>query len=159
MSTSQTEESGENPWAAAQGTTMTSNSLGTPAMLDVDKENYPAIDESVEADVEPAAAAMINQKAADAAIEQQHLTRQLQNLARELKKSRSQAAATKALASVEVEPANWTARQMRLAQRVVFKWKQLRSYKMAEEILQRAVDVREANVIAYDSSLVIGVSS
>lgn len=152
MSTSQTEESIENPWAAAQGTTMTSTSLGTPAILEMDKDVQPIIEGS-DAGTELPVAAVINQKAADAAMQQQHLTKQLQTLARELKKSRSQAAATRALASVDFEPADWTSTELRLAKRVVAKWKELRTYKMAEEILQGAVDVREANVIAWVPSM------
>ena len=84
----------------------------------------------------------------DTALERQHLTKQLKTLAQELKRTRAQAATIKALGGVEVEPAEWSVRELKLVNRAVEKWKSLRTYKMAEEILSGAVGLREANVIA-----------
>jgi len=149
MSTSQTEESLDNPWGQpAPDTTMTTNSLGTPANLELDKDVQPVIDEVFEVGTEPFSARMLEQKNTDAVTEQQHLTEQLRSLARELKKTRSLAAAARALDNTAVETANWTARELRLVQGAVEKWQGLRTYKMAEEILMGAVNIREANVIA-----------
>ncbi len=147
-STSQTEESLENPWAAQQGTTMTSNSLGTPVPLENKAETAVGLGEEEAKEIMLPATQVANEHSADAALEQEHLTKQLRNLAQELKKSRSQTAASRALESGTVEPANWTAKELRLVRNTVKKWRRFRTYKMAEEILIGAVDLREANVIA-----------
>ena len=149
MSASQTEESTENPWTAQQGTTMTTNSLGTPALAETDKDNaeVQVMDEITEITRLPTASSE-DRKSADAALEQQHLARQLRNLAQELKKTKSQAAVAKALQHMDIETADWNAKELRLVQGATQRWKRLRTYRMAEEILKGAVDVREANVIA-----------
>jgi hypothetical protein len=69
-------------------------------------------------------------------------------LAQELKRTKSEAAASRALGGVEFEPANWTARELRLAKDAVEQWKSIRTYRIAETILTMAVDVKEANVVA-----------
>lgn len=149
ISTSQTEESLETPWGQlAPGTTMTTNSVGTPANLELDKETQPIVDEVSKAGTEPLPARLHDQKTAESILEQQHLTKQLRTLAQELKRTRSQAAILKALDNTAVEVADWSARDLRLVQVVVERWKGLRTFKMAEEILMGAVNIREANVIA-----------
>lgn len=142
LPSSQTEDSLDtlaNPWTGAQAT-LTTTSLGTPIEL----ENT-AIEERSESGTEPVA---YNAKAADAALEQQHLTKQLRNLAQEVKRIRSQAATARQIEEAGLEPIQWTARELRLVHWVVARWQRLRSYAMAEEILKMAVNVREANVIA-----------
>jgi kinesin family protein 1 len=149
MSTSQTEESNDNPWGQlVPGTTMTTNSISTPANVELDMDIPPHIDETSEASTEPLSARLYNQKTAESILEQQHLTKQLRALAQELKRTRSQAAVSRALDNSAVEDANWSARELRLVQESVARWKRLRTYKMAEEILVGAVNIREANVIA-----------
>jgi len=149
MTASQTEESLDNPWGQlAPGTTMTTNSIGTPANLELEKDNQPAVDEASETGTEPLSARLNDQKTVDSAFEQQHLTKQLRNLAQELKRTRSQAAAARALDSAVPEDADWTARERRLVSEAVERWKRLRTYKLAEAILMGAVDIREANVVA-----------
>jgi kinesin family protein 1 len=81
-------------------------------------------------------------------LEQEHLTRQLKSLALEVKRIRSQAAASRALDKEVVDTATWSARELKLVQGAVKKWRRLRAFKMAEQILMGAVDVKEANVIA-----------
>jgi kinesin family protein 1 len=48
-----------------------------------------------------------------------------------------------------VETIAWSAKELRLVQGVVKRWRAMRAFKMAEQILTGAVDLREANVIAY----------
>ncbi|ORY20865.1 P-loop containing nucleoside triphosphate hydrolase protein [Naematelia encephala] len=151
ITTSQTEDSLDtyaNPWAPAQGTTMTSISINTPVLLESDRlEPVIASERTVP---EPDLEVTYDPKAEDAALEQQHMTKQLKTLAQEVKRMRSQAAAAKALEDVTFEPAAWTARELRLVRHAVDKWRNLRSYKIAEEILTLAVSVREANVNARE---------
>jgi kinesin family protein 1 len=149
IATSQTDETlenGTNPWAAAHGTTLTTNSIGTPQAPELDA--LIAEERSESAPTEPALAYTYNAKAEDAQLEQQHLTKQLQNLTQEVKRMRSQAAVARALQEVVFEPAHWSARELRLVQGAVERWKRLRNFTMAEEILSGAVLLREANVIA-----------
>ncbi|AAW41182.2 kinesin, putative [Cryptococcus deneoformans JEC21] len=142
-----------NPWAGpGQTATMTSNSLATPVGPDVDVN---IVDEQSETSAEQAlhtSSALqtpaYDQKAADAKLHQEHLTKQLRMMAQEVKRIRSQAARAKAMEPGEMEPADWNAEEVRKLRRVVEKWKRLRGYKMAEEILLGAVDIREANIIA-----------
>jgi len=150
MSTSQTEESPENPWGLAQGTTLTTNSLGTPVKLEHERDGPSVVEELSEngTTIDFTPSRLFDQKTADAVLEQQHLTKQLKTLAQELKRTRAQAAAASALKTDAVEEANWSAKELRLVQAAVTKWKSLRTYKMAEALLMGAVDVREANVIA-----------
>ncbi|KIR72736.1 kinesin [Cryptococcus deuterogattii CA1014] len=141
------------PWAGrGQATTMTSNSLATPVGPDIDVN---IVDEQSETSAEQASyinsalsTPSYDQKAADATLHQEHLTKQLKMMAQEVKRIRSQAAWAKAMEPGEMEPANWNVEQVRKLRRVVEKWKRLRSYKIAEELLLGAVDIREANVIA-----------
>lgn len=143
-----------NPWAGpGQTATMTSNSLATPVGPDVDVN---IVDEQSQTSAEQSlhtSSALptpaYDQKAADAKLHQEHLAKQLRMMAQEVKRIRSQAARAKAMEPEEMEPADWDAEQVRKLRRVVAKWKRLRSYKMAEELLLGAVDIREANVIAW----------
>ena len=148
MSTTQTEESMDNPWLGAQGTTMTSHSLDTPVMLESEKDPPITVEERSETDPELPLLRRYDQRVEDAALEQRHLTKQLRTLAQELRRTRSQAAADRAMEQSTTEPANWTARELRLVQDAVDRWKRLKTYAMAEELLTGAVNVREANVIA-----------
>jgi kinesin family protein 1 len=149
MSASQTEESidnAANPWTHAQGTTMTSLSVQTPLQHDIERN-----DRSPSAVLEeaPLLSTSYQQKAADAVIEQEHLTMQLRNMAQEMKRVKAQAAIARAMDSaVILETITWSARELKLVKWVVGKWKTMRRFVMAEEILKRAVDLREANVIA-----------
>ncbi|RXK41996.1 kinesin [Tremella mesenterica] len=152
MVASNTEDSlvdGNNPWATMQGTTLTSNSIATPGGLDLDQA---IIEEISETDTEhPFPIVSVDaQKVADAALEQEHLTRQLRDMAQQVRLVKSQAAVARALERTVVESANWSAKELRLVKWAVERWKRLRSYTMAEEILKGAVDVREANVIAHE---------
>nr|XP_019007917.1 kinesin [Kwoniella pini CBS 10737]OCF46698.1 kinesin [Kwoniella pini CBS 10737] len=155
MTASETQESldpNRNPWANGQiATTMTSDSIGTPVGQAPDKF---AIEESSEADTElpllPAFLQSSPAKSSDAALHQEHLTRQLRTMAQEVKRIRSQAAAARAMEKVSLEPADWSSGELRLVQEAVKCWKCLRSYSMAEEILTSAASLREANVIAAE---------
>lgn len=141
------------PWAGpGQTTTMTSNSLATPVGPDIDVN---IVDEQSETSAEQApyfnsalSTPSYDQKAADATLHQEHLTKQLKMMAQEVKRIRLQAAWAKAMEPGEMEPANWNVAEVRKLRRVVEKWKRLRSYKIAEELLLGAVEIREANVIA-----------
>lgn len=141
------------PWAGpGQTITMTSNSLATPVGPDIDVN---IVDEQSEASAEQApyissalSTPSYDQKAVDATLHQEHLTKQLKMMAQEVKRIRSQAAWAKAMEPGEMEPANWNVAEVRKLRRVVEKWKRLRSYKIAEELLLGAVEIREANVIA-----------
>ncbi|WVW80817.1 hypothetical protein I302_102806 [Kwoniella bestiolae CBS 10118] len=154
-SSSETQESldpSSNPWANGQlATTMTSNSVGTPVAHDHDKST---MEEGSEAGTEhpiPQFSPIVpSQKSSDAALHQEHLTRQLKTMAQEVKRIRSQAAAARVLEQSSVEPANWTSRELRLVQSAVQQWKRLRLFSMAEEILAGAVSMREANVMARE---------
>ncbi|WVF68191.1 hypothetical protein IAT40_002956 [Kwoniella sp. CBS 6097] len=154
MSASQTEESLDpngNPWAGPHATTMTSNSVTTPM---VNEEEVMIAEDGSEAGTEqalPAIPTIQDSKAAsDVALHQEHLTRQLRTMAQEVKRIRSQAAAARATEQSSVEPADWTPRELRLVQGSIEKWKQLRYYVMAEQVLSGAVNIREANVIAQE---------
>ncbi|WVQ85942.1 hypothetical protein IAT38_008110 [Cryptococcus sp. DSM 104549] len=157
LQSSQTEESldpNSNPWAGPGHTTMTSVSLGTP-IHDLERN----IEERSETSTEhpsflpspsPGSSRGYDPKAADVALHQEHLQRQLKSMAQEVKRIRSQAAAARALENVEVEPASWSAEDLRRVKWAVGRWRRLRGYKMAEEVLMGAVEVREANVIAKE---------
>jgi kinesin family protein 1 len=81
----------------------------------------------------------------DVALEQQVLTKQLKSLALEVKRMRSQAASGSAGELPDVE---WTPHELMLVRKAVDKWKRLRNFAMAEQMLMVAGDVREANIIA-----------
>jgi len=89
----------------------------------------------------------------DSTLEQEHLTRQLKSLALEVKRIRSQAAASRALEKEVIDTVTWSSREFKLVQGAVKRWRGLRAFKMAEQILMGAVDVKEANVIASVSTL------
>lgn len=142
---SQTEETYDTlgiPWAGPMETTMTTNSLGTPQKPDEAEAEISMVES-----VEPNSPSW-EQRAEDKALEQQHLTQQLRSLAQEVKRIRSQAAKARALEDGSVEPADWSARELRLVKWAVGKWKRLRGFSIAEQILSGAVSMREANVIA-----------
>lgn len=155
MTRSVTEESlndVSNPWAGAQGTTMTSYSAHTPGPPEHDKN---IVDERSEADTElpivtGSAARLSAVQAADTALEQEHLAKQLREMAQQVRIARSQAAVANALEPMVVEAADWSARELRLVACAIAKWKRLRAFTMAEQILKGAVEVREANVIAHE---------
>ncbi|WVO17419.1 hypothetical protein L204_105111 [Cryptococcus depauperatus] len=142
-----------NPWMApGQTTTMTSNSIGTPIGPELDIN---IIDQQSEVSTEqpyphaPASPSLAyDQKVVDAKLHQEHLTKRLRSMAQEMKRIRSQAAKARAMEQVDVEPVNWSVEELRKVQWVVANWKKLRGFKMAEEILLSAVDVKEANVLA-----------
>jgi kinesin family protein 1 len=70
-------------------------------------------------------------------------------MALEVKRIRSQAAASRALERDVIEPASWSHRELKLVQDAVGRWKRLKMFKMAEQVLIGAVELREANIIAY----------
>lgn len=83
----------------------------------------------------------------DSALEQQFMTKQLRTLAQEVKRIRAQAAVNRARGETLTEE-EWTPRELVLVRRAIEKWKQLRNFAMAEQMLNMARDVREANIIA-----------
>lgn len=156
ISASQTEDNLDtllNPWAGPGETTMTTTSLGTPmipqesdrAIIDVPSE--PDGDPNASADhVDlPVVARKIDD---DAALEQQHMARQLRHLAQELTRAKSEAAIARILDRSVDEAATWSARELRLAQMAVSRWRGLRWHRMAGELLSYSVDIKEANIIA-----------
>lgn len=145
----ETLEPSGNPWAGPLETTLTTDSIQTPLALDnidpVDLEHRSVSE--VAGGLAPAFQIQLKQQ--DQTLETQHLTRQLQTLALEVKRIRSQATAACAFDRDILDPESWTAGELRLVRLAVSRWRRLRSFKMAEQILAGAVDVREANVIAY----------
>jgi kinesin family protein 1 len=127
LTPSQTEEMFDhgNPWAGLESTA-TTNSISTPLP---------------ELELTPA-------RELDTAVEQRHLTNQLRSLAQEVKRVRAQAAKDRALSGQVLDPANWTAKEWRLVHRSVERWRRLREFKLAEQVLTGAVQMREANIIA-----------
>lgn len=143
---SQTDELPEpvgNPWAGPMETTTTEReSLHTPNGDDDARYQDHRSDNSL---LGPAIKLVSSE---DSMLEQEHLTRQLKSLALEVKRIRSQAAASRALDKDVVDTATWSARELKLVQGAVKQWRGLKAFKMAEQILTGAVDVKEANVIA-----------
>lgn len=84
----------------------------------------------------------------DESLEQQFMTKQLRTLALEVKRIRAQAAVHRARGEAMSEEEEWTIPQTVLVRTAVEKWKQLRNFVMAEQLLYLAADVREANIIA-----------
>ncbi|WWD20715.1 hypothetical protein CI109_105191 [Kwoniella shandongensis] len=173
IAVSQSEEQldpNSNPWTGPHGTMTTTDSLATPAGHDADRSvSDVTLGGGTEISVDSNG---YEQKVADSALQQEHLTRQLRTMAQEVKRMRSQAAVARALEQSSVEPADWSARDLRLVQGAIEKWKRLRSFTIAEQLLTGAVKVREANVIARamgkavsynflvaDGSLAVPVSS
>lgn len=149
MSNGPTEDSTENPWTAIQGTTMTSASLGTPLQTESTKGiNIDGDSGDAETQLDDIRSTYPS-PSKNKGIEHHHLARQLQTLAQELKKSRSQAAIANATRQISSEVENWSMETLRLAQDSVKQWRTLQSYKMAEDILITAVDVRQANIFSY----------
>jgi kinesin family protein 1 len=146
LTESQTDEPPEpigNPWAGPMETTTTEReSLHTPNGDDDVRYQDHRSDNSL---LGPAIKLISSE---DSTLEQEHLTRQLKSLALEVKRIRSQAAASRVLDKEVVDTATWTARESKLVQGAVKRWRCLRAFKMAEQILMGAVDVKEANVIA-----------
>lgn len=144
---SQTDESPEpigNPWAGPMETTTTEReSLHTPNGDDDVRYQETTSDTSL---LGPAIKLKLSSE--DSTLEQEHLTRQLKSLALEVKRIRSQAAASRALEKEVIDTATWSSRELKLVQGAVQRWRGLRAFKMAEQILMGAVDVKEANVIA-----------
>lgn len=83
----------------------------------------------------------------DSTLEQQFMTKQLRTLAQEVKRIRAQAAVNRAR-GVSLSEEAWTPRELVLVRRAVEKWNELRNFAMAEQLLNMAGDVREANIIA-----------
>lgn len=148
----ETIESNANPWAGPLETTLTTESPQTPLALD--NIEPVEIEHRSVSEVSNALASAIQLKQHDTSLENQLLTRQLQTLALEVKRIRAQAAASRALDRDIIDLATWSVIDLRLVQGAATKWKRMRSFKMAEQILTGAVDLREANVIAYVVSLV-----
>jgi kinesin family protein 1 len=140
MTPSQTEETFDtlgNPLAGVE-TTATTTSITTP---------QPELEVPAAATPERIA----HQKAASRGDEDavgRHLTNQLRTLAQEVKRVRAQAAKDRALGGAALDPANWTTREWRLVQRSVERWRRLKGFKLAEQLLTSAVLLREANIIA-----------
>lgn len=149
LTNSQTDEPLEpigNPWAGPMETTTTEReSIHTPLG---DEDNIRFIDQQSDTEAKHTLGPAIKLHSEDSTLEQEHLTRQLKSLALEVKRIRSQAAASKALEKDIVETASWSSRELKLVQGAVKKWRGMRSFRMAEQVLQGAVDVKEANVIA-----------
>jgi kinesin family protein 1 len=145
---SQTDELPEpvgNPWAGPMETTTTEReSLHTP-LADDDLRFQDQLSDSSNL-LGPAIKLKLSSE--DSTLEQEHLRRQLKSLALEVKRIRSQAAASKALEKDVVVTANWSSRELKLVQGAVKRWRRMGAFKMAEQILKGAVDIREANVIA-----------
>nr|XP_018259742.1 kinesin [Kwoniella dejecticola CBS 10117]OBR81900.1 kinesin [Kwoniella dejecticola CBS 10117] len=160
MTASETQESldpSSNPWLNGQmATTMTSNSIGTPVAQEVDTVT---MDEGSEAGTEhallPAFVKSSPAKPSEVILHQEHLTRQLKTMAQEVKRIKYQAAAARAMEQISDEPANWTARDLGLVQYAIKRWKCMKTFSMAEQILTGAVNVREANVIAAEMGKVV----
>lgn len=89
-----------------------------------------------------------NSFSADTTLEQQALTKQLRTLAQEVKRMRTQAAVARATGVSMPDVADWTPRELVLARKAVERWKHLRNFAMAEQMLSTAADVREANIMA-----------
>lgn len=147
----ETPENNGNPWAGPLEATLTTNSIQTP--LAIEPPDPVEVEDQSESDVNVSGTSLepaiqLRSKGDSESLENQHLTRQLKTLAQEVKRMRSQAAAARALAKDVLDPADWTETQMRYAQMAVARWKRLRTFKMAEQILTGAVEIREANVIA-----------
>ena len=144
MSACQTEGSLDalaDPWLMPPSTTMTTNSIETPILLDAESATTEERTET-----QPAGPSETN---VDQSGEmEKHLTKQIRELAQEVKRMRSQAAVTRALERADAaEVSEWTSRQLHLVQKAVGQWKRLRSFSMAERILAGAAGMREANVI------------
>ena len=146
LTDSQTDELPEpvgNPWAGPMETTNTEReSLHTPNVDDDARSHDHRSDNSL---LGPAIKLMSSE---DPTLEQEHLTRQLKSLALEVKRIRSQAVASRALDKDVVDTATWSARELKVVQGAVKRWRGLKAFKMAEQILTGAVNVKEANVIA-----------
>ena len=131
-----------NPWADPNDPTVTGTSIVTPQHVDVDRDagivNYG----------KTLLPAFGDQNNDDVALEKQHLTRQLRNMAQEMKRVRAQAAKDRALDRPVEEQADWSAKELRLVQWAVKRWQRLRVFKVAERLLTQAVLLREANVMA-----------
>ncbi|KAK8850531.1 hypothetical protein IAR55_004449 [Kwoniella newhampshirensis] len=141
-------EANSNPWAVPHGTTLTTDSVDTPAGRDADQS---LLEDDYEAGTELSVPPIrYSQKFADSALHQEHLTRQLRTMAQEVRRIRSQAAVARAFEQTSVESANWSPKELRLVQGAVEQWKKLRSFTIAEQLLIGAVNVREANVIARE---------
>lgn len=160
MTPSQNDEPYENalnPWAGPLETTLTTDSVQTPfaqdqdgvAPVDLDATDVRS-DSSVIETLGPALQLQLKSatQAQDTSLEHEHLTRQLKTLAQEVKRVRSQAAAARALGRDVLEPETWSSSQLRLARMAVTRWKKMQTFKMAEQILVGAVELREANIIA-----------
>ncbi|GMK54644.1 hypothetical protein CspeluHIS016_0112300 [Cutaneotrichosporon spelunceum] len=96
----------------------------------------------------PAARFSVMSGLSDESLEQLFMTKQLQTLALEVKRIRAQAAVSRARGEALPEAEEWTMPQTVLVRKAVEKWKQLRNFVMAEQLLHLAADVREANIIA-----------
>ena len=130
-----------NPWADPNDPTMTGTSIRTPHNVDGDRDNQ-VVDYG-----KTLLPAFVDGKVEDADLEKQHLTRQLRNMAQEMKRVRAQAAKDRALERPIEEQADWSAKELKLVQWAVERWKRLRVFKVAERILTQAVLLREANVM------------
>lgn len=148
-STAYTEESMDastNPWGAP-GTSVTSPSISTPNIADLLKDDI-RVEEAGGGTSGPDTPSKVTRQSEDAAIEHQHMQKQLRHIAEEMKRLRSQAVARALEQTNPYEPEVYSARQLGLLGTVVKQWRQLKSFATAEDILTSAVDLREANVLA-----------
>jgi kinesin family protein 1 len=142
-------ESNVNPWTGPLETTMTTDSVHTPFGLEDHEIRISSADQRSDTELLQSLAPAINLKSTESSLEQEHLTRQLKTMALEVKRIRSQAAASRALERDVIEPASWSHRESKLVQNAVGRWNRLKMFKMAEQVLMGAVELREANIIAY----------
>lgn len=150
MTSSYTEDSLDRysiPWTGPQETTITSSSIHTPLVAEADKEIMPTSSGSCESNTSVPDIS-INPQAQEAARRKEQLEQQVKEMARELKLAKSQAATARALERTAFGPVTWSAQELRLVQTAVRRWRRLRSFAMAEQVLTEAVNVREANVFA-----------
>lgn len=138
-------DASSNPWGPS-GASMTSTSISTPNIEELLKGHGCIEEPGKQGSSESLSRAAVREE--ELAIEQKHMEKQLRLIADEMRRLRTQAA-TRALEHfAPFEPVVFSARQLRLIRRVITKWRGLRSFAMAEEILSGAVYLREANVIA-----------
>ncbi|TXT11932.1 uncharacterized protein COLE_02342 [Cutaneotrichosporon oleaginosum] len=134
-----------NPWEGQLGN-------GSPLAMENGSESRDQVTEGTEStsrsEASPAARFSAMSGLSDESLEQQFMTKQLRTLALEVKRIRAQAAVSRARGEAMSEEEEWSMPQTVLVRKAVEKWKQLRNFVMAEQLLHLAADVREANIIA-----------
>lgn len=143
-----------DPWGGPLGTTLTTDSLGTPMAREVSDDAV--VNVEPEADVENLAAASSSnvRNKEETSLEQDLMFRQLQSLAQELRRTRNEAAAARVLERDVPEVASWTIKELKLVREAIKRWKRLRWFALAEELLKGCRDLKEANIIASVQRLI-----